>query len=226
MHMNYQIDGNTNTQKDRAGLRLLPMSEVVVREVKVVTIGLRARVRPDDGHGLQRRHAVGHQRRAGLLSYRFRRAGMTERPFFLSPDRAQARQQRRQLHRHPRRADRARTSWHYYLGYEYVDQDLRDASKVIQQSAVDNAQALGLSATAIPADGVIPTKQHVNFAIAKTDYQLSPEHKLSARYFFFKNKSPYNIGGGAQHRRARHRLQRPDGLGVGPARSRRSARTG
>ena len=77
-----------------------------------------------------------------------------------------------------------------------MDQDLRDASKVIQQSAVNNAQALGLSATAIPADGVIPTQQHVNFAIAKTDYQLSPEHKLSARYFFFKNKSPYNIGGG------------------------------
>ena len=53
-----------------------------------------------------------------------------------------------------------------------------------------------MSATAIPADGVIPTQQHVNFAIAKTDYQLSPEHKLSARYFFFKNRSPYNIGGG------------------------------
>ena len=26
--------------------------------------------------------------------------------------------------------------WHYYLGYEYVNQDLRDATKVIQQSAV------------------------------------------------------------------------------------------
>ena len=28
--INYQVDGNTNTQKDRAGLRLLPMSEVMI----------------------------------------------------------------------------------------------------------------------------------------------------------------------------------------------------
>ena len=34
-----QIDGNTNTEKDRAGLRLLPMSEVMIQEVKVVTTG-------------------------------------------------------------------------------------------------------------------------------------------------------------------------------------------
>src|SRR5262249_48717922 len=36
---NYMIDGNTNTEKDRAGLRLLPMSEVMIQEVKVVTTG-------------------------------------------------------------------------------------------------------------------------------------------------------------------------------------------
>ena len=39
MHTNYQIDGNTNTEKDRAGLRMLPISEVLVREVKVITNG-------------------------------------------------------------------------------------------------------------------------------------------------------------------------------------------
>ena len=31
MRINYQIDGNTNTEKDRAGLRMLPVSEVLVR---------------------------------------------------------------------------------------------------------------------------------------------------------------------------------------------------
>ncbi len=62
MRINYQIDGNTNTEKDRAGLRLLPMSEVMIQEVKVVTTGLRSRVRPDDGHGVQRRDQVGFKR--------------------------------------------------------------------------------------------------------------------------------------------------------------------
>ncbi len=39
LRINYQVDGNTNTQKDRAGLRLVPMSEVMISEVKVVTAG-------------------------------------------------------------------------------------------------------------------------------------------------------------------------------------------
>jgi Carboxypeptidase regulatory-like domain len=39
MRTNYQLDGNTNTEKDRAGLRMLPVSEVLVREVKLVTNG-------------------------------------------------------------------------------------------------------------------------------------------------------------------------------------------
>ena len=37
--MNYQVDGNTNTQRDRAGLRMMPMSEVMIQEVQVVTSG-------------------------------------------------------------------------------------------------------------------------------------------------------------------------------------------
>ena len=39
LRVNYQIDGSNNTQKDRAGLRQMPMSEVMIREVKVVTTG-------------------------------------------------------------------------------------------------------------------------------------------------------------------------------------------
>ncbi len=216
MHTNYQIDGNTNTQKDRAGLRMLPISEVVVREVKVITSGFAPEFGQTTGMVFNAVTPSGTNDVRGYLTYRFRRAGMNERPFFLAPT---ARKPDNNIDNFtatlggPIVKDR----WHYYLGYEYVDQDLRDASKVIQQSAVNNAQTLGLSPTAIPPDGVIPTQQHVNFAIAKTDYQISPAHKLSARYFFFKNRSPYNIGGRPQHRRARHRLQRPHGLGFRPA---------
>ncbi|HEY7924788.1 MAG TPA: carboxypeptidase regulatory-like domain-containing protein, partial [Vicinamibacteria bacterium] len=195
MHTNYQIDGNTNTQKDRAGLRMLPISEVVVREVKVITSGFAPEFGQTTGMVFNAVTPSGTNDVRGYLTYRFRRAGMNERPFFLSPT---ARKPDNNIDNFtatlggPIVKDR----WHYYVGYEYVDQDLRDASKVIQQSAVNNAETLGLSPTAIPPDGVIPTQQRVNFAIAKTDYQLSPEHKLSARYFFFKNRSPYNIGGG------------------------------
>jgi hypothetical protein len=53
-----------------------------------------------------------------------------------------------------------------------------------------------LSSTAFPSSGVIPAKQGVNFFLGKTDYQLAPNHRLTGRYFFFKNESPFNIGGG------------------------------
>ncbi len=195
MHTNYQIDGNTNTQKDRAGLRMLPISEVVVREVKVITSGFAPEFGQTTGMVYNAVTPSGTNDVHGYATYRYRRAGMNERPFFLSPA----------ARKPDNNIDNITATlggpiipgkWHYYGGYEYVNQDLRTAQKVIQQSAINNAQRLGLSATAIPADGVIPTEQHVNFAIAKTDYQLSPEHKLSARYFFFKNQSPYNIDGG------------------------------
>ena len=65
MRINYQIDGNTNTEKDRAGLRLLPMSEVMIQEVKVVTTGFAPEFGQTMGMVLQRRDAVGHQRVPG-----------------------------------------------------------------------------------------------------------------------------------------------------------------
>ena len=195
MHTNYQIDGNTNTQKDRAGLRMLPISEVVVKEVKVTTSGFAPEFGQTTGMVFNAVTPSGTNSASGYVSYRYRRAGMNERPFFLSPT---ARKPDNNIDNITATlgGPLVRDKWHYYVGYEYVNQDLRDASKVIQQSAIDNAARLGLSPTAIPEDGAIPTKQNVNFAIAKTDYQLGPAHKLSARYIFFKNRSPYNIGGG------------------------------
>ena len=193
MHTNYQLDGNTNTQKDRAGLRLLPVSEVVVREVQVITSGFAPEFGQTTGMVYNAVTPSGTNNVRGSVGYRYRRAGLTNRPFFLSPT---ARKPDNNLDDltatlgGPLVKDR----WHYYLGYEYVNQDLRDVTKVIAPVTVASAPALGLSPAAV-ADGIIPTKQNVSFAIAKTDYDLSPTNKLTGRYFFFKNHSPFNIGG-------------------------------
>ena len=70
MHTNYQLDGNTNTEKDRAGLRLLPISEVLVREVKVVTNGFAPEFGQTTGMVYNAITPVGHQQlqRLGELS--------------------------------------------------------------------------------------------------------------------------------------------------------------
>src|SRR5260370_36448159 len=46
LRINYQMDGNTNTQKDRAGLRLIPVAEVSIGGVKVPTSGSAPEVGP------------------------------------------------------------------------------------------------------------------------------------------------------------------------------------
>src|SRR5947209_2801734 len=72
MHTNYQIDGNTNTEKDRAGLRLLPISEVLVREVKVVTNGFAPEFGQTTGMVYNAITQSGTNNLSGSGSYRFK----------------------------------------------------------------------------------------------------------------------------------------------------------
>src|SRR5437867_1502116 len=193
MHTNFQLDGNTNTQKDRAGLRLLPVSEVVVREVQVITSGFAPEFGQTTGMVYNAVTPSGTNSLQGSVGYRYRRVGLTQRPFFLAPT---ARKPDNNLDDLTATlgGPLVRDKWHYYLGYEYVNQDLRDATKVIAPVTVNSAPALGLSPAAV-ADAIIPTQQNVSFFIAKTDYDLNPSNKLTGRYFFFKNHSPFNIAG-------------------------------
>src|SRR5262245_12106387 len=84
MHTNYQIDGDTNTQKDRAGLRLLPVSEVVVREVKVITSGFAPEFGQTTGMVYNAITPSGTNQVTGSASFRFRRKDFSEKPFFLA----------------------------------------------------------------------------------------------------------------------------------------------
>jgi hypothetical protein len=193
LRINYQIDGNTNTQKDRAGLRLLPVSEVMVREVKVVTSGYAPEFGQTTGLVYNAITPSGTNTLGGTVSFRLRRKDFSETPFYFTGT------QKPDTHVNnstftlggPIRKDRT----HFYVGYEYVDRDL-SADRVIAQSVKDNYAALGLPASVI-GEGVIPAVQKVHFAIAKIDHQINSSHKLSVREFWFKNDSPYNIGGGA-----------------------------
>ena len=193
MHTSYQIDGNTNTQKDRAGLRLLPVSEIVVKEVRVQTSGFAPEFGQTTGMVYNAITPSGSNQLSGTASFRLRRKDFSETPFYFTGT------QKPDTHVNnstftlggPLRKDRT----HFYVGYEYVDRDL-SADRVIAQSVKDNYAAVGLGADAI-GEGVIPAVQKVHFAIAKIDHQFNQSHKLSVREFWFKNDSPYNIGGGA-----------------------------
>src|SRR4051795_2894046 len=191
MHTNYQIDGNTNTEKDRAGLRLLPVSEVLVREVKVITNGFAPEFGQTTGMVYNAVTPSGTNAVRGSASFRFKRNAMSEQPFFLSPT---ARKPDTEANDFTATLGGpiAKDKWHYYGAYEYVDRSLITGGSVITVTPA-NAAALGLT---LPESGVIPAHQKVNFAFGKSDYEISKANQLSVRYFLFKNFSASNIGGG------------------------------
>jgi hypothetical protein len=190
MHTNYQIDGNTNTEKDRAGLRLLPVSEVLVREVKVITNGFAPEFGQTTGMVYNAITPSGTNVVHGSASFRFKRNAMSSKPFFLASTARKPDTEANDVTATiggPIQQDK----WHYYGAYEYVDRSLITGNQVITVGPA-NAQALGIT---LPSSGVIPAHQKVNFGFGKTDYQLSAGSLLSVRYFGFKNLSPSNIGG-------------------------------
>ena len=76
LRVNYQIDGSNNTQKDRAGLRQMPMSEVMIREVKVVTSGYAPEFGQTMGMVYNAITPSGTNTFKGQGSYRFQRQSM------------------------------------------------------------------------------------------------------------------------------------------------------
>jgi hypothetical protein len=191
MHTNYQLDGNTNTEKDRAGLRMLPISEVLVREVKVITNGFAPEFGQTTGMVYNAITPSGSNSLRGSASFRFRRNPMSERPFFLAPT---ARKPDTDVNDvtatlgGPVVRDKA----HFFGAYEFVDRSLITGGQVITVTPA-NASQLGI---ALPESGVIPAQQSVNFWFGKLDQQINAANRLSARYFLFKNFSESNIPAG------------------------------
>ncbi len=211
MRTNYQIDGSSATQKNRAGLRMFQPSEIMVQEVKVTSSGFAPEFGQTTGMVYNVITPSGTNLLHGDGSYRLRRKDFAARSFTLAataptPD----------THVDdfagtvggPLIKDRL----HFFGGYEYLKHDL-SADRVITVTQA-TAATLGLSADAL-GNGVIPALQTVNMSVAKVDYQANRDNRLSGRWSVFNNKTPENIGGGLSTRELSYNFQdRMDNVGV------------
>jgi len=214
MRINYMIDGNTNTEKDRAGLRLLPMSEVMIQEVKVVTTGFAPEFGQTMGMVYNAVTPSGTNSFKGEASYLFRRKSFSAFPFFFqcatiaancpSLDtviaNANAAGQSVDDIKPDTRVDTGtadlggplvKNKLFFYGGWERTRRDLSSTS-LVNQAVRDLAPTLGLKAQPV----AVPNVQTAGFAIAKTDYQIDSGNRLTARWIQFHNNAPYNSGGG------------------------------
>jgi len=203
MRINYQIDGNTNTEKDRAGLRLLPMSEVMIQEVKVVTTGFAPEFGQTMGMVYNAVTPSGTNKFTGEASYLFRRKPFSAFPFFFGCGSTTAAANcpaiASDAARPETRVDTGtaavggpivKNKVFFYGGWEQTRRDLSSTSLITLSRSVSDA--VGQK----PQPDAVPNVQTAKFKIGKADYQIDNNNRLTARWIQFHNDAPYNSPGG------------------------------
>jgi carboxypeptidase family protein/TonB-dependent receptor-like protein len=203
MRINYQIDGNTNTEKDRAGLRLLPISETAIAEVKVVTTGFAPEFGQTMGMVYNAITPSGTNKFKGEASYLFRRDPFSAFPFFFgcgsSTPAASCPARSATAVLPATKVDTGTAAFggplvqnklFFYGGWEQTRRDLSSTSLITVDPSL--VAQVGLK----PQPDAAPNVQTGKFAIGKADYQINNDHRLTARWMRFHNDAPYNSGGG------------------------------
>lgn len=188
--INFLLDGGSNVQTDRAGIRLLPVSQTWVEEVQAVNNGFAPEFGNTVGTVFNTVTRSGTNDLHGEGAYLFRRTPMSARPALLP-----AGQPTPEVNVDSVFADAGgrliKDRMFFFTGFERVNRDLPVPVTVSPGTLAQ----LGLPpAFADP----IPFAQKVSFFIAKLDWQVSSSHRVSVRYNGHRNDSPFNssiIGG-------------------------------
>jgi len=189
--INYEIDGSNDTESDRAGIRLIPISNTYVQEVQEVSNGFAPEFGNTVGtvfNTITKSGANDHHGEGGFI---FRRTPFSARPKLLpasvaTPD----------VNLNSYFADGGgrivRDKLFFFGAIEHVNRDL--PAPVTVPAAV--IAQLGLPGSYANA---IPFHQDVYFYMAKADWIVNSRNRVSVRYMHHSNDSPYDntsaIGG-------------------------------
>jgi hypothetical protein len=186
--INYQLDGSNNVQSDRAGIRLVPISNTFVEEIAFVSNGFAPEFGNTVGMVANTITKSGTNEYHGEGAYLFRRTDFSARPALLREG-AVVPQTNVDSFYGNGGGRLIKDKLFFYGAYEKVKRDL---PQVVTVSSAVLAQ-IGLPASF--ADP-IPFNQNVQFFFGKLDYQINANHRLSMRVNGHRNNSPFNGGGG------------------------------
>jgi Carboxypeptidase regulatory-like domain len=188
--INYQLDGSNNVQSDRAGIRLMPISNTWVQEVQQVSNGFAPEFGNTVGTVFNSITKSGANDLHGEGGYIFRRTPFSARPALLAFDRPTP-----EVNVDSVFADAGgrivKDKVFFFGAFEHVKRDL-PAPVTVPAATI---ASLGLPSTFADA---IPFRQNVYFYMAKMDWQINNSNRLSVRFNNHRNDSPYNssnIGG-------------------------------
>ena len=186
--INYQLDGSNNTQSDRAGIRLMPISNTFLAEIQQVNNGFSPEFGNTVGTVFNAVTKSGANDLHGEGAYIFRRAPLNARPTLLTAATAKPKGFLDSMYINTGGAIK-KDKVFFFGAFEHVRNDL---STPITVPAATIA-TLGLPARY--AD-VLPTVEQPYFYFARVDWLISSKHQMFVRYNHFRNEQPYNGGGG------------------------------
>ena len=182
--INYQLDGSNNTESDRAGIRLIPISNSYVEEIQQVSNGFAPEFGNTVGTVFNTVTKSGTNDYHGEAAYIFRRTPFSARPKLL-PAIAPTPEVNVDSYVADGGGRIIRDKLFFFGSFEHVNRDL-PAPVTVPPSVI--AQ-LGLPASFADA---IPFRQSVYFYMARADWMINPSNRLMLRYNHHANDSPYN----------------------------------
>jgi hypothetical protein len=187
--INYQMDGMTNTQSDRIGLRLFPIGDIFVKEVQTVSNSFNPEFGWTSGNVYNVISNNGTNNFHGLFQWIHRWQDATAYPYFANKSQDKP---NLQLTDYSANAGGPvmKNKLFFFGSYEHV---VRGQPAPVTITAA-NAAALGLTADQVaPAPGLL----HGTFVLGRGDWTINNKNSLFIRYNYFKNNFPYNtqVGG-------------------------------
>ncbi|HYL75387.1 MAG TPA: TonB-dependent receptor [Bryobacteraceae bacterium] len=185
--INYELDGSNNTQSDRAGIRLLPISDTFIGEVQQVNNGFAPEFGNTSGTFFNAITKSGTNGLHGEAAYIFGRSSLNAKPAFAplapKPDRSLD----SYIADAGGRIIKDKLFW--FGAFEHDSRSLPTAISVAPATLTQLGLPTNLS-------NPIPFGQSVYFYMGKADWQINQSNRLSGRFNYFRNESPFNNGGG------------------------------
>jgi hypothetical protein len=187
--INYQMDGMVDSQQDRHGLRLFPISDTYVREVQTVSNSYAPEFGQTSGNIFNVITNSGTNDIHGMFQYLHRWVDATARPILLSPT---APKPELKLTDYAANAGGSviKDKLFWFAAYEHLERGQPSPVTI----APANAAQIGINPELL-ATG--PGTLHGQFFNTRVDWVINSKHTAFVRYNYFKNSFPFNtnVGG-------------------------------
>ncbi|MDP9172058.1 MAG: carboxypeptidase-like regulatory domain-containing protein, partial [Acidobacteriota bacterium] len=189
--INYQMDGMVNTESDRYGLRLFPISDIYVREVQTVSNSFAPEFGGTSGNIFNVITNSGSNRPHSEFYYIGRPVDANARPTLLALSQPKPNLTLTDLAVNGGGAI-IKDKLFIFGGYEHLTRGLPAPNTIDPNQAAQIGIAPALLATA-------PAVQHAQFLNFRLDWIISQKHQAFIRYNYFRNEYPFNTAVGGKN---------------------------